>query len=174
MACETPYNDIPFEAVPYEETYNNQRLQKPSVPTVSTFLCLTTYNHCLKREGTVHESYSYPQYAQNVKVNLGHNFRIREEREKGRERKREVHRRWYEVQEPLMPKRRRELKNKDTNLHCPGRIIVCENALILQHESQASCLQFVSNESQLFMPKTNACFSLVLLLLDVCIRQYKT
>ena len=37
MACETPYNDIPFEAVPYEETYNNQRLQKPSVPTVSTF-----------------------------------------------------------------------------------------------------------------------------------------
>ena len=46
-----------------------------------------------KKENNLHATIIWQCYAQNVKVNLGHNFRIREEREREKERKKERERR---------------------------------------------------------------------------------
>ena len=46
-----------------------------------------------KKEQELHATILCRYYAQNVKVNLGHNFRIREERERERKKEREAQRR---------------------------------------------------------------------------------
>ena len=72
----------------------------------------------------MHATIPFQYSAQNVKVNLGHNFQIRGKEKRERERERDS---------DLVRLERIERDFESDVVHCPCRIIVCRNALILQN-----------------------------------------
>ena len=59
-------------------------LTEAALSTVSTLLCIQQITNVQKRGNNMHATISCQYYAQNVKVNLGHNFQVRGENGKER------------------------------------------------------------------------------------------